>query len=77
MKTIIFENVDDSTTDLLKGLAEKMGLRFKIKKGLKVKKETGIITNPELIQTIEDYENGKTKPVNVDFKALKKRVSRA
>ena len=77
MKTIIFENVDDSTTDLLKRLAEKMGLHFKIKRELKGKKEAGIVTNPELLQTIEDYENGKIKPVSVDFKVLKKRVSRA
>ena len=72
MKTIIFENVDDSTTDLLKGLAEKMGLRFKIKKALKLKKEGGIEANPELLKRIERVENGTAEFVEMRIEDFKK-----
>lgn len=69
MNTIIIEHADKSTTDLLKALAEKLGLSFKLKKE---EKENGVITNPELLKRIKDYESGKVKPAELDMNAYLK-----
>jgi hypothetical protein len=69
MNTIIIEHADKSTTALFKQLAEKLGLSFKTKTE---KQEPGVITNPELLKTIEDYESGKVKPFPVDEEMIKK-----
>lgn len=68
MNTIIIEHADQSTTDLFKQLAEKLGLIVKTKKE---KVEPGLITNPELIRRIEEFEAGKTKPSEKTMEDLK------
>jgi len=69
MNTVIFEHVDNSTAELLKQLAEKMGLHFKSKKE---KQESGIVTNPELINRIKRIENGTAEYIDIDIQNLKK-----
>jgi hypothetical protein len=69
MNTLIIEHADQSTTELFRQLVEKLGLSMKTKKK---KPEPGVITNPELLKTIEDYESGKVKPFTVDEKMIKK-----
>ena len=68
MNTIIIEHADQSTTDLFKQLAEKLGLFVKTKKE---KVEPGLITNPELIRRIEEFEADKSKPSEKTMEDLK------
>lgn len=77
MNTVIFEHVDNSTAELLKQLAEKMGLHFKSQKEKKEKAQPGVVTNPELLKTIEDYENGKLKLIKMNFSELEKHFKHA
>jgi len=74
MNTIIIEHADKSTTELLKRLAERLGLSFKTKKE---QPESGIVTNPELLKTIADYESGKVQPIEVDLDELKQKLLHA
>lgn len=74
MNTIIIEHADQSTTDLLQQLAKKLGLSVKTKKE---KVEPGVITNPELIRRIEEFEAGITKPSDKTIDDLKKLVDEA
>lgn len=68
MNTIIIEHADQSTTDLLQQLAKKLGLSVKTKKE---KVEPGIVTNPELLKTIKDYETGEGVPLSVNEDMIK------
>ncbi len=69
MNTIIIEHADQSTTELFRQLVDKLGLSMRTKKE---KAEPGVITNPELLKTIDEYESGKVKPIPVDKKVIKK-----
>lgn len=74
MNTIIIEHADNSTTELLKQLAKALGLPVKTKKE---KVQEGVITNPILIEAIENYESGKTKTVPFDKEAFLKKIKDA
>ena len=63
MNTVIIEHADKSTTELLKQLAKALGLTVKTKKE---KVEEGVITNPILMEAIEQYESGKVKAIEID-----------
>ena len=69
MNTIIIEHADKSTTELLKRLAEQLGLSFKIKKE---RKEPGIVTNPELLRRMEAVENGTAELIDMSIDELRK-----
>jgi len=69
MNTIIIEHADQSTTDLFKQLAEKLGLIVKTKKE---KVEPGVVTNPELLKRIQAIESGKAELIEVDLAELKR-----
>jgi|GEM_PF-1080194 len=74
MNTIIIEHADQSTTELLQRLAEQLGLSFKTKKE---RKEPGVVTNPELLKTIADYESGRIKPIEINLEELKQNLLHA
>jgi len=69
MNTIIIEHADKSTTELLKRLAEQLGLSFKIKKE---RKEPDIVTNPELLRRMEAVENGTAELIDMSIDELRK-----
>ena len=74
MNTLIIEHADQSTTELFKQLVDKLGLRMTTKKE---KADPGEITNPELLKTIDDYESGRVKPVEIDLETLRKKADHA
>lgn len=69
MNTIIIEHADQSTTELLQRLAEKLGLSFKTKKE---RKEPGVVTNPELLKRMEAIENGTAELIDMSIDELRK-----
>lgn len=70
METVIIENVDKKNAILLKSLASQLGLKVtsKVVKKKPVIIDDGIITNPEIIKTIKNFESGKSKTVT--FKSI-------
>jgi len=71
MNTIVIENADKSTTAIFKALAKKLGLPIK----LWMEEEPGTITNPEILQRIENYENGKASLHKIEIDALTKLIN--
>lgn len=70
METIIIENVDKRKAELFKQLALEFGLKVKstIQKKKQIK-DSGVITNPEILKRIKEYESGKSKLIS--FKSVK------
>ena len=68
MNTIIIEHADNSTTALFATLATKLGLPVKAKAE---KTEKGVITNPQIIKAINEYESGLSKGKSYTIKELK------
>jgi hypothetical protein len=69
MNTIIIEHADQKATNLFKQMSDLIGLKVKVKA-----EQKSVITNPEILKAIDDYETGRVKPLDVSIEDLKKMI---
>lgn len=69
MNTIIIEHADQKATNLFKQMSDLIGLKVKVKA-----EQENVITNPEILKAIDDYETGRVKPLDVSMEDLKKMI---
>lgn len=69
MNTIIIEHADQKATSLFKKMSDLIGLKIKVKA-----EQSNLITNPEILKTIDDYEAGRVKPLDISMEDLRKLI---
>ena len=69
MNTIIIEHADQRVTSLFEQLSELMGLEVQIKPEPE-QVVPKAITNPDILQSINDYETGRVLPLEISMISL-------